>query len=126
MTRTICYFNYKYYVKIASFKLGILIGCWKGVPGHDLSIMGEEQDQTCNQPVESGQYCEQPLSDCNRLCEDVRWCKSFHFHPRIRKHFANCNLKEQEYTSQLEITNTGGDWTLYWYDPKCTGNLFHF
>ena len=79
----------------------------------------------CAESIFTGQYCKTSLLECNELCkyDATGQCKSFHFHPRQQNYFANCNLKTKAVTSQSEITNNGGDWTLYWYETPCAGKF---
>lgn len=97
-----------------SFRIYMVAGCWKGVSGKDLKGI-ESINYGFNGKLEM-----RSLSNCKEQCDFDPFCKSFHFHPWQNKHFENCILKKQEITSQTEITNDQGGWTLYWYKKNCT------
>ena len=81
---------------------------WKGNDGSDLDENNEDRGIT----LES--YVERREMECKALCESNKQCNSIHYHPWENKDFPNCNLKTGAFSSPSLITNSGGDWTLYW------------
>ena len=79
---------------------------WKGISGKDLD--------KAYQGNELGVYQQKSLSQCKALCESNDQCFSIHYHTWQNSDFSNCNLKGGMFSDQSQITNNGGDWTLYW------------
>ena len=101
----------------------ILIDCkspsdWKGINGKDLD--GSDPAQG----TDLGAYQQKSLSQCKTLCESNDQCFSIHYHTWQKSHFSNCNLKDGMFSDQSQITNEGGDWTLYWLFGCTSGSQF--
>ena len=91
---------------------------WKGITGKDID--GSDPAQGTN----LGGYQEKSLLECKTLCELNAQCFSIHYHPWKNKDFSNCNLLGGIIKDQSQITNNGGDWTLYWLFVCTSGNEF--
>ena len=81
---------------------------WKGTDGTDLDENNEDRG------INLEGYVEKSEMECKTLCASNKKCNSIHYHPFWDKHFPNCNLKTGTFSAPSLITNSGGDWTLYW------------
>ena len=93
------------------------LGDWKGNYGKDIVYGSSERGNN----LES--FNAKSLSECKALCQNKDLCFSIHYHPYRHQSFANCNLKDKQFTDQSQITHNDGHWTYYWLD--CSSGEFH-